>query len=95
MQFTIVPNFQLPPVKGQEYIFLIDRSSSMSGARIETAKRFVDTLDVLKQSMTIILVLWNYCFECYQVANRNSTSSLLTRTIAVYGPTARSTTRAR
>ncbi|KAJ7356809.1 von Willebrand factor type A domain-containing protein [Mycena albidolilacea] len=44
MQFTIVPNFQLPPVKGQEYIFLVDRSGSMSGARIETAKRTLELL---------------------------------------------------
>ncbi|KAJ7837185.1 hypothetical protein B0H14DRAFT_3870521 [Mycena olivaceomarginata] len=44
MQLTIVPNFQLPPVKGQEYIFLVDRSGSMSGARIETAKRTLELL---------------------------------------------------
>jgi hypothetical protein len=39
LQFTIVPNFKLPPVAGQEYIFLIDRSGSMGGARINTARR--------------------------------------------------------
>ncbi|KAJ7630477.1 hypothetical protein FB45DRAFT_1027697 [Roridomyces roridus] len=38
LQFTIVPNFKLPPVAGQEYIFLIDRSGSMVGPRIDTAK---------------------------------------------------------
>ncbi|KAJ7151532.1 von Willebrand domain-containing protein [Mycena filopes] len=44
MQFTIVPNFKLSPVAGQEYIFLVDRSGSMSGARIETAKRTLQLL---------------------------------------------------
>ncbi|KAJ7604890.1 von Willebrand factor type A domain-containing protein [Mycena polygramma] len=44
MQFTIVPNFKLPPVEGQEYIFLVDRSGSMSGPRIETAKRTLELL---------------------------------------------------
>ncbi|KAJ6604133.1 hypothetical protein DFH09DRAFT_1353967 [Mycena vulgaris] len=44
MQFTIVPNFKLPPVTGQEYIFVVDRSGSMSGARIETAKRTLGLL---------------------------------------------------
>ncbi|KAJ6569664.1 von Willebrand factor type A domain-containing protein [Mycena capillaripes] len=44
MQFTIVPNFKLSPVEGGEFIFVVDRSGSMSGARIETAKR---TLEIL------------------------------------------------
>jgi hypothetical protein len=39
LEFTIVPNFKLPPIARQEYIFVIDRSGSMSGARISTAKR--------------------------------------------------------
>lgn len=38
MQLSIVPKFNLPPVPSQEYLFLVDRSGSMSGARIETAK---------------------------------------------------------
>ncbi|KAF8213635.1 hypothetical protein K438DRAFT_1661860 [Mycena galopus ATCC 62051] len=44
MQFTIVPNFELPPIEGQEYIFLVDRSGSMGNARIETAKRTLGLL---------------------------------------------------
>lgn len=39
MQLTWVPNFKLPPIPGQEYLFLIDRSGSMSGSRIDVAKR--------------------------------------------------------
>lgn len=39
MQLSIVPKFKLPLMPQQEYIFLVDRSGSMSGQRIETAKR--------------------------------------------------------
>ena len=39
MQLSIVPKFNIPSVPRQEYIFLVDRSGSMGGQRIETAKR--------------------------------------------------------
>lgn len=39
VQLNVVPKFNLPPVANQEYIFLVDRSGSMSGSRIETAQR--------------------------------------------------------
>ncbi|THG97065.1 hypothetical protein EW026_g4879 [Hermanssonia centrifuga] len=39
MQLTVVPKFNLPTISSQEYIFLVDRSGSMGGDRIETAKR--------------------------------------------------------
>lgn len=39
MQLSIVPKFDLPSIPRQEYIFLVDRSGSMGGQRIETAKR--------------------------------------------------------
>ncbi|GJE93155.1 von Willebrand domain-containing protein [Phanerochaete sordida] len=38
IQLNVVPNFDLPPVASQEYIFLVDRSYSMQGSRIETAR---------------------------------------------------------
>ena len=44
MQLTIVPKFELPPIKAQEYVFVVDRSGSMSGERILTAKRTLTTL---------------------------------------------------
>ncbi|KAK7055137.1 von Willebrand factor type A domain-containing protein [Favolaschia claudopus] len=39
LAFTVVPRFQLPDPPRQEFIFLVDRSGSMRGARIEAAKR--------------------------------------------------------
>ncbi|KDQ53740.1 hypothetical protein JAAARDRAFT_197188 [Jaapia argillacea MUCL 33604] len=38
LQLTVVPKFELPPLPAQEYIFLVDRSGSMGGRRIDTAK---------------------------------------------------------
>lgn len=39
MQLSMVPKFNLPFVPEQEYIFLVDRSGSMLGDRMEMAKR--------------------------------------------------------
>ena len=39
LQLTLVPKLDLPPVPNQEFIFLVDRSGSMGGSRIETAKK--------------------------------------------------------
>ncbi|KIJ39436.1 hypothetical protein M422DRAFT_781016 [Sphaerobolus stellatus SS14] len=35
---TLVPRFELPPLPAQEYIFLVDRSGSMYGGRIEAVR---------------------------------------------------------
>lgn len=39
LQLTMVPKTKLPSVKAQRYLFLVDRSGSMGGSRIEIAKR--------------------------------------------------------
>lgn len=39
MQLTMVPKLDVAPIPEQEYIFLVDRSGSMQGERIETAKK--------------------------------------------------------
>ncbi|KAK0481590.1 von Willebrand factor type A domain-containing protein [Armillaria novae-zelandiae] len=58
LQFAIVPKFNLPPIAAQEYLFLVDRSGSMSGGQIQTAK---DTLAlllrILPQQNTTINIL--------------------------------------
>ena len=39
LQLTVTPQGKLPLIASQEYIFLVDRSGSMGGTRIDTAKR--------------------------------------------------------
>jgi cobalamin biosynthesis protein CobT len=56
MQLTMVPKFKLPPIPAQEFIFVVDRSGSMSGARIETAKR---TLKILLRMLPSSLTTFN------------------------------------
>ncbi|KAG1794931.1 hypothetical protein EV424DRAFT_1547817 [Suillus variegatus] len=44
MQLSFVPKFEVPRVAPQEYIFVVDRSSSMIGAPMETVKRTLGML---------------------------------------------------
>ena len=39
LQLTVAPQVKMPTIPAQEYIFLVDRSGSMEGDRIATAKR--------------------------------------------------------
>lgn len=48
LMLTLVPPFQLPLILRQEFIFLIDRSGSMFGERIETVR---DALIVMLRSL--------------------------------------------
>ncbi|KIM54503.1 hypothetical protein SCLCIDRAFT_1221885 [Scleroderma citrinum Foug A] len=56
MQLTLVPSFKVPRISSQEYIFLIDKSGSMGGSRIETAKR---TLSMLLRLMPMDQTMFN------------------------------------
>lgn len=44
LQLMLIPHFQLPPIPQQEYLFLIDRSGSMAGGRLDMAKQCVSLL---------------------------------------------------
>ena len=44
MQLSLVPRHSIPLIDSQEYLFLIDQSSSMSGGRIAQAKQTVTLL---------------------------------------------------
>ena len=44
LQLMLIPHFDLPPVPKQEYLFLIDRSGSMSSGSIEMAQQCIALL---------------------------------------------------
>ena len=48
MSLTLVPQFGIPLIDSQEYVFVIDRSGSMGGSSIQYAK---DALQVLLKSL--------------------------------------------
>ncbi|KAJ7785776.1 hypothetical protein B0H16DRAFT_1487985 [Mycena metata] len=95
MQFTIVPNFKLPPVAGQEYIFLVDRSGSMGGSRIETAKRTLELLLRMLPSRDSKFNIFSFGFHCdslwshSQVYNQTTLSAATAHVASMsadYGP---------
>lgn len=55
---TLVPKFNLPAVAEQEYIFLVDRSGSMGGDRIDMARK---ALVVLLRSLPHKGTTFNVC----------------------------------
>ncbi|KAI0034575.1 hypothetical protein K488DRAFT_83871 [Vararia minispora EC-137] len=44
LQLTVIPKFDIPRPPVQEYLFLVDRSGSMAGDRIRTAKQALKTI---------------------------------------------------
>jgi hypothetical protein len=69
MQLTLLPDFPLPPNKNKEFIFLLDRSSSMHGSRIDTAKRALTMLlRILPHQGTIFNVFGfgSRCSSCWK-----------------------------
>jgi len=48
LSLTIVPRFTATPISSQEYIFLVDRSGSMSGGRIQAVR---DALQIMVRSL--------------------------------------------
>ncbi|KAG2141365.1 uncharacterized protein EDB93DRAFT_1229775 [Suillus bovinus] len=86
MQLSFVPKFKIPPLDSQEYIFVIDRSGSMSGAPMETAKRTLEMLlHLLPDSQTTFNIfsfgskvdgLWNKSALFNEVEMRRAISSV-------------------
>ncbi|KAG9310061.1 hypothetical protein JVU11DRAFT_9666 [Chiua virens] len=60
MQLTLVPKFLARKVLSQEYIFVIDRSYSMYGRSIETAKRTLSMLLRLLPSMQTTFNIFSF-----------------------------------
>ncbi|KAG9310060.1 hypothetical protein JVU11DRAFT_9665 [Chiua virens] len=60
IQLTLIPKFLAPKIPSQEYIFIIDRSGSMSGAPIETAKRTLTMLLRLLPSGQTIFNIFSF-----------------------------------
>jgi hypothetical protein len=63
MQLSLVPKFQAPKVPSQEYIFIIDRSYSMDGDPIETAKRTLTMLLRLLPSTQTTFNIFSFGYE--------------------------------
>ncbi|KAG1730069.1 hypothetical protein EDB19DRAFT_1741522 [Suillus lakei] len=86
MQLSFVPKFKMPPLDSQEYIFVVDRSGSMSGAPMETAKRTLEMLlHLLPDSQTTFNIfsfgsevdgLWGKSASFDQSGMRHAISSI-------------------
>lgn len=63
MQLSFVPKFKMPRVASQEYIFIVDRSSSMSGAPMETTKRTLGMLLHLLPDSDTIFNIFSFASE--------------------------------
>jgi hypothetical protein len=76
LQLVIIPRFALPPLRTQEYLFLVDRSGSMgteSGSRIEIAK---ETLVLLLRMLPAQGSMFNIFSFGSQVSGLHDESSV-------------------
>ncbi|KDQ53704.1 hypothetical protein JAAARDRAFT_698313 [Jaapia argillacea MUCL 33604] len=76
MHLTLVPKFDLPKVVSQEYIFVVDRSGSMSGRPIETAK----------STLTMLLRMLPSQGTSFNIFSFGSTTTSFWRRSISYGP---------
>ncbi|KAI0078065.1 VIT-domain-containing protein [Panus rudis PR-1116 ss-1] len=89
MQLTMVPKFDLPPVQSQEYIFLVDRSGSMSmdsPTRISVAKHALAMLlRCLPQRGTTfnIFSFGNHCDSLWPMSQPYNADTLRSATLHV------------
>ena len=85
MQLTLIPKFDLPPPPSQEFIFLVDRSGSMSGDRIATAKHALITLlRALPASGTTynIFSFGSKCDSLWKDISRSYTDASITEAVS-------------
>ncbi|EKM57239.1 uncharacterized protein PHACADRAFT_142460 [Phanerochaete carnosa HHB-10118-sp] len=71
IQLNIVPKFNLPSIPKQEYIFLVDRSGSMKGDRIETAKKTLVMLLRALPSQDTHLNIFSFGTQCNSLWNQS------------------------
>ncbi|KAL0063254.1 hypothetical protein AAF712_009856 [Marasmius tenuissimus] len=71
LQFTFVPKYNLPPIQSQEYIFVIDRSGSMQGARIEQAKRTLAMLIRMLPTERTTFNVFSFGHDCHEMWARS------------------------
>ncbi|KAJ8091380.1 hypothetical protein PM082_015098 [Marasmius tenuissimus] len=71
LQFTFVPKYNLPPIQSQEYIFVIDRSGSMQGARFEQAKRTLAMLIRMLPTERTTFNIFSFGHDCHEMWARS------------------------
>ncbi|KAA1467195.1 hypothetical protein DENSPDRAFT_832185 [Dentipellis sp. KUC8613] len=83
LQLSVVPKFPIPPLPAQEYLFLVDRSGSMTGQCIETAR---STLGLLLRfipadgSMVNIFSFGSHCDSLWPSSRAYDQSALTVAT---------------
>ncbi|KAI0688595.1 von Willebrand factor type A domain-containing protein [Cytidiella melzeri] len=63
-RFSMVPELKLPPMAAPEYIFMLDRSASMTSAKLETAKKTLTLLLHALPSKGISLNIFSFGNDC-------------------------------
>jgi hypothetical protein len=86
LQLTVIPKFDLPPVPRQEYLFLVDRSSSMFGDRISVAKESLAMLIHCLPSQNTLFNIFSFGYDCVQLWYNSVTYDELTLQQAVCTP---------
>lgn len=64
LQLMVTPKLEVPRPSKQEYLFLVDRSGSMSGGRIETAKQALETLLRILPSKGSYVNIFSFGSDC-------------------------------
>ncbi|KAJ7145802.1 von Willebrand factor type A domain-containing protein [Mycena epipterygia] len=97
LALTVVPRFKLPDLSCQEFVFLIDRSGSMRGPRIEAAKRALvvmlrslpanDTMFQIASFGNMCTMLWENGSRPYNQATLDDATQHVDEIKADYGGT--------